>query len=71
MGFKYQRMDDVNDKTTIIILSDAGNNYGDPKAEILKEMYDKGKRVIWLNPEPKMSWTVGDAEMKKYAPMCH
>ena len=29
------------------------------------------KRVIWLNPEPKSSWTVGDAEMKKYAPCCH
>jgi uncharacterized protein with von Willebrand factor type A (vWA) domain len=34
-------------------------------------MYDKAQRVIWLNPEPKSSWTVGDAEMKKYAPCCH
>lgn len=71
MDFKHQCMDDVNKKTTIIILGDARNNYGDPKTEILKEMYDKSKRVIWLNPEPKMSWTVGDAEMKKYAPCCH
>jgi len=71
MDFKHQCMNDVNNKTTIIILGDARNNYGDPKSEILKEMYDKSKRVIWLNPEPKMSWTVGDAEMKKYAPCCH
>ncbi len=71
MDFKRQCMDDVNNKTTIIILGDARNNYGDPKSEILREMYDKSKRVIWLNPEPKMSWTVGDAEMKKYAPCCH
>ncbi len=69
--FKNHCMDDVDNKTTIIILGDARNNYGDPKAEILKEMYDKSKRVIWLNPEPKSSWTVGDAEMKKYAPCCH
>lgn len=69
--FRKHCMDDVNNKTTIIILGDARNNYGDPKAEILREMYDKSKRVIWLNPEPLMSWTVGDAEMKKYAPSCH
>ena len=69
--FRRNVMDDVNNKTTIIILGDARNNYGDPKSEILREMYDKAKRVIWLNPEPKMSWTVGDAEMKKYAPACH
>ncbi len=71
MDFKHQCMSDVNNKTTIIILGDARNNYGDPKSEILREMYDKSKRLIWLNPEPKMSWTVGDAEMKKYAPCCH
>ena len=55
----------------IIILGDARNNYGEAKDEILRELYNKAKRVIWLNPEPKMSWTVGDAEMKKYAPCCH
>jgi uncharacterized protein with von Willebrand factor type A (vWA) domain len=69
--FRSHCMKDVDNKTTIIILGDARNNYGDPKSEILREMYDKAKRVIWLNPEPKSSWTVGDAEMKKYAPACH
>lgn len=71
MDFRRQCMNDVNNKTTIIILGDARNNFGDPKTEILREMYDKAKRVIWLNPEPRMSWTVGDAEMRKYAPCCH
>ncbi|MFT7687586.1 MAG: hypothetical protein ACI9FB_002942 [Candidatus Azotimanducaceae bacterium] len=71
LDFKSHCMDDVNNKTTIIILGDARNNFGDTKSEILKEMYDKAKRVIWLNPEPKSSWVVGDAEMKKYAPNCH
>lgn len=69
--FRKNCMDDVNNKTTIIILGDSRNNYGEPKAEILREMYDKSKRIIWLNPEPMMSWNVGDAEMKKYAPSCH
>ncbi len=69
--FKNHCMDDVNKKTTVIILGDARNNYGEAKDEILRQLYNKAKRVIWLNPEPKMSWTVGDAEMKKYAPCCH
>ncbi len=71
MDFKSHHLKDVNQKTTIIILGDARNNYGEPKAEILREMYDKAQHVIWLNPEPRSSWTIGDAEMKKYAPCCH
>ncbi len=71
MDFKSHCLKDVDSKTTVIILGDARNNYGDPKSEILREVYDKAQRVIWLNPEPKSSWTVGDAEMKKYAPCCH
>ena len=69
--FKSTVMKDVNGKTTVIILGDARNNYGDPHHEILREIYDKAQRVIWLNPEPKSAWTVGDAEMNKYAPACH
>jgi len=69
--FKRNCMDDVDNKTTIIVLGDARNNHGDPKAEILREMYEKSKRVIWLNPEPRSNWLVGDAEMKKYGPNCH
>ena len=69
--FKRSCLDDVDQRTTIIILGDARNNYGDPRAEILKEMYDRAKRVIWLNPEARNAWTVGDAEMRRYGAYCH
>ncbi|MFK7912721.1 MAG: VWA domain-containing protein [Pseudomonadales bacterium] len=69
--FRRNCMDDVDNRTTIIILGDARNNYGDARAEILKEMYDRAKRVIWLNPEARNSWNVGDAEMRKYSAYCH
>ncbi len=69
--FKKLCLDDVDNRTTIIILGDARNNYGDPRAEILKEMYDRAKRIIWLNPEPRNSWYMGDAEMRKYSAYCH
>lgn len=69
--FKKSCLDDVDNRTTIIILGDARNNYGEPRAEILKEMYDRCKRLIWLNPEPRNSWNVGDSEMRKYMAYCH
>ncbi len=71
VDFKKLCLDDVDNRTTIIILGDARNNYGDPKTEIMKELYDRCKRLIWLNPEPRNSWNVGDAEMKKYTAYCH
>jgi len=69
--FKKMCLDDVDNRTTIIILGDARNNYGNPRTDIMKELYDRAKRVIWLNPEPRNSWFVGDAEMRKYLAYCH
>ena len=69
--FKSSILKDVNGRTTIIILGDARNNYGNPKSEILREIYERAQRVIWLNPESRSSWAVGDAEMPKYSPSCH
>lgn len=69
--FRKHCLDEVDNRTTIIILGDARNNYGDPRTDILKEMYDRCKRLIWLNPEPRSSWFVGDAEMRRYMAYCH
>ena len=71
LDFKKQCLNDVNNKSTVIILGDARNNYGDARADVLKELYDRAKRVIWLNPEPKNTWNVGDSEMKKYGAYSH
>ena len=69
--FRKLCMDDVDNRTTIVILGDARNNYGDPRTDILKEMYDRSKRVLWLNPESRSTWNVGDAEMRKYTAYVH
>ena len=34
-------------------------------------MYDRSKRVIWLNPESKNAWNVGDSVMRTYGAYCH
>lgn len=69
--FKDNWFDSVTGKTTVLILGDARNNYGDHRAEILAEMQKKCKRIIWLNPENKASWGTGDSVMSRYQPHCH
>jgi uncharacterized protein with von Willebrand factor type A (vWA) domain len=71
LDFKNLCLDDVDNRTTIIILGDARNNHGEAHAEVLKEMYDRAKRIIWLNPEGRLSWDTGDSEMKKYGTYSH
>ena len=69
--FRRLCLDDVDKRTTIVILGDARNNYGDPRTDILKEMYDRAKWVLWLNPESRNTWHTGDAEMRKYTAYVH
>jgi uncharacterized protein with von Willebrand factor type A (vWA) domain len=61
----------VTNKTTVLILGDARNNYCDPQVRILKSIQERSKRLIWLNNEPRSFWGIGDSEMKRYLPYCH
>jgi hypothetical protein len=60
----------INKKSTIIILGDARNNDTNPHIEILKEIKDKYKTLIWLNPEKRLLWGTSDSEMDRYLPYC-
>ncbi|MGP1684020.1 MAG: VWA domain-containing protein [Giesbergeria sp.] len=66
-----QLLDDIDRRTTVLILGDARNNGGDPQAEVMKLLYRRARRIIWLNPEPISFWGTGDSEMHRYAPYCH
>jgi uncharacterized protein with von Willebrand factor type A (vWA) domain len=66
-----QLMHRIDHRTTVLILGDARNNRGDPRTEIMRTLYGRARRVIWLNPEPRSFWGLGDSEMKHYAPYCH
>src|SRR3546814_18094562 len=67
-NFRDGWLNTVDKKTTVVILGDGRSNYTDPKAEILKEVHDRAKRVLWLNPEVPPLWGTGDSEMKRYRP---
>ncbi|MFX8856396.1 VWA domain-containing protein, partial [Acinetobacter baumannii] len=63
--FAELAMADVDHRTTVLILGDARSNYGDPRTDILKQIHDRARRVLFLNPEPRGLWGAGDSEMKR------
>ncbi len=70
LEFKKKWLDVVSKKTTVLILGDARNNYGNPQIDILKLIHQRNKKLIWLNPESPSFWGIGDSEMKRYLPYC-
>jgi uncharacterized protein len=60
----------VTPKTTVIVLGDARTNNLNPRADILRRISERSKRLVWLNPEGRMAWGWGDSEMPRYAAFC-
>ena len=60
----------VTGKTTVLIIGDGRNNYNRANDWVLREIQQKAKQLIWLNPESRMTWGVGDSEMPRYVPYC-
>lgn len=68
--FHREFISGVNKRTTVIVLGDARNNYNLPQEWVLRDIQQRAKQVIWLNPENRMTWGFGDSEMDRYAPFC-
>ena len=61
----------ITTKTTVLIIGDGRNNYNRPNEWVLREIQQKAKQLIWLNPENRLTWGVGDSEMPRYTPYCN
>jgi hypothetical protein len=68
--FARLALNDINRETSVIMLGDARNNYGDPGLDIMQSLQERSKQVIWLNPESRRAWGSGDSEMLRYLPAC-
>jgi uncharacterized protein with von Willebrand factor type A (vWA) domain len=60
----------VNNRTTVIVLGDARNNYNLAHEWVLRDIRQRAKQLIWLNPESRLTWGFGDSEMDRYLPHC-
>jgi len=68
--FAHTELESLDRKTTILLLGDARNNYNDPQAWALRQIRERVKGIIWLNPEGQWGWGIGDSVMPLYAPAC-
>jgi uncharacterized protein len=68
--FEDNWMNSLTPKTTVIVLGDARTNNLDPRADILRRIAERSKRLVWLNPEGRMAWGWGDSEMPRYSTFC-
>ena len=68
--FEKGWMSAITPQTTVIVLGDARSNNLDPRADILRRIGERSKRLVWLNPEGRMTWGFGDSEMPRYTTFC-
>lgn len=68
--FEKLALNAMTPQTTVIVLGDARTNNLDPRADILRRISERCKRLVWLNPEGRMAWGWGDSEMPRYATYC-
>jgi uncharacterized protein with von Willebrand factor type A (vWA) domain len=59
--------DAVDRRTTLVILGDGRTNYQPNGVQTLGRIRERAKSVLWLCPEPRASWGVGDSAMTLYA----
>jgi len=67
----YDRwLDSINGRSTVVILGDGRNNFNDPRLDLIKDIRQRARRLIWFNPESPRQWGTGDSDMNEYAPLC-
>ena len=62
--------DDLDPRSTVIVLGDARTNGREPHARMLGHISEHAGRMFWLNPEPHLYWNYGDSVMAAYEPHC-
>src|SRR3954471_7956276 len=63
-------IDDLDPRSTVIVLGDARTNGREPHAHVFGRVAEHAGRMFWLNPEPRLYWNYGDSVMATYEPFC-
>jgi uncharacterized protein with von Willebrand factor type A (vWA) domain len=70
LEFLTEISDDLDPRSTVIVLGDARTNGRQPHAEVFAQVAERAGRLFWLNPEPKLYWNYGDSVMAAYERYC-
>jgi hypothetical protein len=61
---------DITNRTTVLVLGDARNNYHAVQPWAMVELARRARHVWWLNPEPRAYWDTGDSVLAQYGVHC-
>jgi uncharacterized protein with von Willebrand factor type A (vWA) domain len=62
--------EELTNRTSVLLLGDARNNYHASQAWVLAEIRHRARHLYWLNPEPRSYWGSGDSIVGEYAVHC-
>src|SRR5919199_583567 len=63
-------IDDLDPRSTVIVLGDARTNGREPHARAFGAISERAGRTFWMNPEPRLYWNYGDSVIAAYEPYC-
>jgi hypothetical protein len=69
--FVRDHLGSITRRTTVMVIGDGRNNYNPNNAWALKDLKRKAKRLLWICPEDRGNWGIGDSEMLTYEKHCH
>ncbi|HEX9401274.1 MAG TPA: VWA domain-containing protein [Anaeromyxobacter sp.] len=69
-SFQREHLASLRGRPAVIVLGDARNNYNEPSEDALAEIRERAGHVMWLTPEDRSSWDLGDCLMSAYGPHC-
>jgi uncharacterized protein len=70
LEFLGEIADELDPRSTVIVLGDARTNGREPHAEVFAQVAERAGRLFWLNPEPRLYWNYGDSVMAAYERHC-
>src|SRR3954453_148364 len=68
--FLAKVVDDLDPRSTVIVLGDARTNGREPHAQVFSQVAERAGRTFWINPEPRLYWNYGDSLMSADEPFC-
>ncbi|HZA50795.1 MAG TPA: VWA domain-containing protein [Myxococcaceae bacterium] len=68
--FVRDHLASITRRTTVMVIGDGRNNYNPNNAWALEDIRRRCRRLVWICPEDRRNWGVGDSEMPAYARHC-
>jgi uncharacterized protein with von Willebrand factor type A (vWA) domain len=69
-AFESRYLASIDRQTTVVFLGDGRTNYREDGAEVLDRIRARARALLWLCPDGRDQWAIGDSAMSRYAPKC-